>query len=172
MPDVFVPRDTIGFTSYLSNVLTKRLTIQYSFQYTDSNREKLSQFDSEESLLNHLRQQGVVEKFIQYADKKGVQRRNILIQKSYKLLEKNLYGNIIYNMLGQEAYIRYANESDPTVKAAIELLEKGETFPKAPLTIEQPKTEKKNERKKKSTAQVDSTGENPILRLYATNSFG
>ena len=171
MPDVFVPQDTIGITSYLSSVLGKGLSIQFSFQYTDSNRDKLSQFDSEEALLNYLRHQGVVEKFIQYADKKGVQRRNILIQKSYKLLEKNLYGNIIYNMLGREAYIRYANESDPTVKAAIELLEKGEAFPKAPVTIEQPKTEKKNERKKKRTAQVDSTRENPVLRLYATSSF-
>lgn len=171
MPDVFVPQDTTGVTSYLSNVLGKGLTILFSFQYTDTNREKLSQFDSEESLLNYLRHQGVVEKFIQYADKKGVQRRNILIQKSYKLLERNLYGNIIYNMLGKEAYIRYANESDPTVKKAIELLEKGEAFPKAPAVIERPKTEKKNERKKKRTAQADSTGENPVLRLYATRSF-
>lgn len=171
MPDVFVPQDTTGVTSYLSNVLNKGLTIQFSFQYTDMNREKLSQFDSEGSLLNYLRNQGVVEKFIQYADKKGVQRRNILIQKSYKLLEKNLYGNIIYNMLGKEAYIRYLNESDPTVKQAIELLEKGEAFPKAPAVIERPKTEKKNEGKKKRTAQADSTGENPILRLYATSSF-
>lgn len=171
MPDVFVPQDTTGVTSYLSNVLNKGLTIQFSFQYTDTNREKLSQFDSEGSLLNYLRNQGVVEKFIQYADKKGVQRRNILIQKSYKLLEKNLYGNIIYNMLGKEAYIRYLNESDPTVKQAIELLEKGEAFPKAPAVIERPKTEKKNEGKKKRTAQADSTGENPILRLYATSSF-
>lgn len=171
MPDVFVPQDTTGVTSYLSTVLSKGLTIQFSFQYTDMNREKLSQFESEESLLNYLRHQGVVEKFIQYADKKGVQRRNILIQKSYKLLEKNLYGNIIYNMLGREAYIRYSNESDQTVKAAIELLEKGEAFPKAPAVIEGPKTEKKNEGKKKRTAQADSTGENPVLRLYATSSF-
>lgn len=171
MPDVFVPQDTTGVTSYLSTVLSKGLTIQFSFQYTDMNREKLSQFESEESLLNYMRHQGVVEKFIQYADKKGVQRRNILIQKSYKLLEKNLYGNIIYNMLGREAYIRYSNESDQTVKVAIELLEKGEAFPKAPAVIEGPKTEKKNEGKKKRTAQANSTGENPVLRLYATSSF-
>lgn len=171
MPDVFVPQDTTGITSYLSNVLSKGLTIWFSFQYTDTNREKLSQFDSEESLLNYLRHQGIVEKFIQYAEKKGVQRRNILIQKSYKLLEKHLYGNIISNMLGREAYIRYANESDQTVKKAIELLEKGEAFPKAPAVIERPKTEKKNEGKKKRTAQADSTRENPVLRLYATSSF-
>lgn len=171
MPDVFVPQDTTGVTSYLSSVLSRGLTIQFTFQYTDSNREKLSQYETSESLLNYLQHQGIIEKFVQYADKKGVQRRNILIQKSYKLLEKNIYGNIIYNMLGKEEYIRYFNESDQTVKKAVELLEKGEAFPKAPAVVEQPQVEKKNEGKKKRTAQVDITDENPVLRLYATSTF-
>lgn len=166
MPDVFVPQDTTGVSSYLTEVLSKGLTIQFSFQYTDSNRDKLKQYDTEESLLAYLSKQGIVEQFIRYADSKGIKRRNILIQKSHKLLEKNLYGNIIYNMLGKEAYIKYFNTSDPTVKKAVEILEKGEAFPKAPLTQE-PQKGPKNERKKKTTAQADSTGENKILRFYA-----
>lgn len=166
MPDVFVPQDTTGVSSYLTEVLSKGLTIQFTFHYTDSNRDKLKQYDSEESLLNYLSKQGIVEQFIRYADSKGIKRRNILIQKSYKLLEKNLYGNIIYNMLGREAYIKYFNTSDPTVKKAVEILEKGEAFPKAPLTQE-PQKEPKNERKKKTTAQADSRRENKVLRLYA-----
>lgn len=166
MPDVFVPQDTTGVSSYLTEVLSKGLTIQFTFHYTDSNRDKLKQYDSEESLLNYLSKQGIVEQFIRYADSKGIKRRNILIQKSYKLLEKNLYGNIIYNMLGREAYIKYFNTSDPTVKKAVEVLEKGEAFPKAPLTQE-PQKEPKNERKKKTTAQADSRRENKVLRLYA-----
>lgn len=166
MPDVFVPQDTTGVSSYLTEVLSKGLTIQFTFHYTDSNRDKLKQYDSEESLLNYLSKQGIVEQFIRYADSKGIKRRNILIQKSYKLLEKNLYGNIIYNMLGREAYIKYFNTSDPTVKKAVEILEKGEAFPKAPLTQE-PQKEPKNERKKKTTAQADIRRENKVLRLYA-----
>lgn len=166
MPDVFVPQDTTGVSSYLTEVLSKGLTIQFSFQYTDSNRDKLKQYDTEESLLAYLSKQGIVEQFIRYADSKGIKRRNILIQKSHKLLEKNLYGNIIYNMLGKEAYIKYFNTSDPTVKKAVEILEKGEAFPKAPLTQE-PQKGSKNERKKKTTAQADSTGENKVLRFYA-----
>jgi len=35
-------------------------------------------------------------------------------------------------MLGKEAYIQYLNQSDQTVKKAVELLESGEAFPKAP----------------------------------------
>ena len=95
MPDVFVPQDTTGVTSYLSTVLNKGLTILFTFQYTDNNREKLSKYDTEESLVNYLRQQGLVEQFVRYAETKGVKRRNILIQKSYKLLEKNIFGNMI-----------------------------------------------------------------------------
>lgn len=157
MPDVFVPQDTIGISSYLSTVSSKGLINQFTFQYTDNHRDKLSQYDTAESLINYMRQQGVIEQFIRYAESKGVKRRNILIQKSYKLLEKSIYGSIVYNVLGQEAYIKYRNQADPTVQKAIELLEKGEAFPKAPELIKDPKMNKKNEGKKKRTAQADIT---------------
>ena len=49
--------------------------------------------------------------------------------KSRRLFEMSLYGNIIYNMLGMEAYVEYLNESDKTVLKAVEILEKGESFP-------------------------------------------
>ena len=76
-----------------------------------------------EEQLNYLRRQGLVDQFVRFADSKGVKRRNILIQKSYQLLEKYIYGNIIYNMLGLEAYLQYFNKSDSTVNKGIEILE-------------------------------------------------
>lgn len=82
--------------------------------------------------MKYLRHQGIVEQFVRFADSKGVKRRNLLIHKSYKLLERSLYGNIIYNILGREQYIRYINQSDTTVKKALDILERGEAFPKAP----------------------------------------
>lgn len=167
MPDVFVPQDTTGVSSYLTSVLSKGLTYQYTFQYTDRNRAVLSEFTDEESLIKHLRRQGLMEQFVRYAEDKGVKRRNILIQKSYKLLEKNIYGHIIYNILGKENYIKYFNKTDETVKVGLELLENGEAFPKAPAVVEQPATPKKDEGKKKTTAQTDSKEENRNVWLYA-----
>lgn len=131
MPDIFVPQDTLGLTSYSSEVFNKGLTVQFAFQYTDKNRSKLKSFDTEPSLLTYLKRDGVMEQFIRFAESKGVRRRNILIQKSYKKLERNVYGNIIYNMLGREAYIKYFNETDPTVIEAVKVLDKGEAYPKA-----------------------------------------
>ena len=157
-----MPQDTTGVTSYLSTVIGRGLTLQFTFQYTDANRKKLNQYETEEELLNYLRRQGLVEQFVRFAESKGVKRRNILIQKSYKLLERNIYGNIIYNMLGLEAYLQYFNKTDATVSKGIEILEKGEAFPKAPVAVEEEEAAKdQKDGKKKRTAQVYRITEDP-----------
>lgn len=161
MPDVFVPQDTTGVSSYLSTVISRGLTLQFTFQYTDSNREKLSEFETEEELLNYLRHQGIIEQFIRFADNKGVKRRNILIQKSYQLLERTIYGNIIYNILGMEAFIKYFNKTDATVNKGIELLHNGEAFPKAPEKTDEDLKKDKKDGKKKRTAQGYGITEDP-----------
>lgn len=135
MPDVFVPQDTTGISSYLIEVSNKGLILQFSFQYSDRNRQKLSECKDETEMLKYLRRQGLLEQFIRYADSKGVKRRNLLINRSRKLLERNLYGNIIYNILGRQEYIRYINHSDATVLKALEILNNGEAFPQPPAPM-------------------------------------
>ena len=150
MPDVFVPQDTTGVTSYLIDVSNRGLLIQFSFRYTDQNRQKMLKYEDEESLNKYLLRQGIVDQFIRFADSKGIKRRNLLIQKSHKLLEKYLCGNIIYNMLGREQYIRYLNHDDEAVKKALDILERGEAFPKAPEATA-PTEKRKNNGKEKRT---------------------
>ena len=132
MPDIFVPQDTTGMTSYFRMADNRGLTIRYSFYYTDTNRSKLQKYETAAELLAYLKTQNILEKFAAWAEKKGLKRRNNLMQKSRKLFELSLYGNIIYNVLGMEASIQYMNQSDNTVLKALEVLEKGESFPKAP----------------------------------------
>ena len=163
MPDVFVPRDTTGVTSYLMEVSNKGLLIQFSFQYTDRNRAKLNEFSSETELQKYLEKQNIVEQFVRFAAQKGVKRRNLLISKSRKLLERNLYGNIIYNMQGKESFIRYINQDDATVLKALEILERGEAFPQAPETM---KGEEENDNREKRTAQVYHRIKNPARSFH------
>lgn len=132
MPDIFVPQDTTGITSYFRMAASRGLIIRYTLDYTDKNRSTLQQYSTPDSMADYLKTQKLLEKFASYAEKKGLKRRNILMYKSKKLFDENLYGNIIYNMLGIEAYIEYSNHTDKTVQKALEVLEKGESFPKAP----------------------------------------
>ena len=132
MPDIFVPQDTTGMTSYFRMAANRGLIIRYTFDYTDQNRSTLQKYDTPEKMEAYLKGQNLLNKFAAWAEKKGLKRRNNLMMKSHRLFEMSLYGNIIYNMLGMEAYVEYLNESDKTVLKAVEILEKGESFPQAP----------------------------------------
>ena len=132
MPDIFVPQDTTGMTSYFRMAANRGLIIRYTFDYTDQNRSTMQKYDTPEKMEAYLKGQNLLNKFAAWAEKKGLKRRNNLMMKSRRLFEMSLYGNIIYNMLGMEAYVEYLNESDKTVLKAVEILEKGESFPQAP----------------------------------------
>lgn len=132
MPDIFVPQDTTGMTSYFRMAANRGLIIRYTFDYTDQNRSTLQKYDTPEKMEAYLKGQNLLNKFAAWAEKKGLKSRNNLMMKSRRLFEMSLYGNIIYNMLGMEAYVEYLNESDKTVLKAVEILEKGESFPQAP----------------------------------------
>ena len=135
MPDYFIPADTTGMTSYFQMARNRGLTVQFSFNYTDKNQTALQKHTEWRPLLKFLKTQNVLEQFVRFAEEKGLKRRNIMIAKSKELLELNLYGNIIYNMLDMQAYIEYLNESDKPVLKAIEVLDKKEAFPKAPKQV-------------------------------------
>lgn len=130
MPDIFIPHDTTGYTSYYAEVAKRGLLTQYPFQYTDKNRAVLSQYPTMESLYAYLQTQDLLEQLVDHATQKGVKRRNNLIRKSREVMEGILYGNVIYNMLGMEEYVKYLNLTDPTVLKAVEVLDKGESRPR------------------------------------------
>jgi carboxyl-terminal processing protease len=150
MPDIFVPQDTIGMTSYFRMAINRGLTVQFCFQYTDQNRAKLQKYDNADDLLKYLKTQNILEKFARFAESKGLKRRNILMYKAKEHFDRNLYGNIIYNMLNMEEYLKYLNQSDKTVLKALEILEKEEAFPKAPEQKLEP-----NEGTEKTIAQAN-----------------
>ena len=129
MPDIFVPQDTAGYTSYYASVARMGLFTQFPFQYTDKHRQQLSHYTTMEELLAHLKQQNLLEEFIQHATSKGIKRRNNLISQSRTLMEEILYGNVIYNMFGMQEYTQFLNLTDPAVLKAVEVLEKGQSRP-------------------------------------------
>ena len=167
MPDIFVPQDTTGITSYFTMAANRGLTVQFCFQYTDKNRQKLSQYKTGEELLKYLKTQNILEKFAQFAENKGLKRRNLLMNKSKELFNRNLYGNIIYNMLNMEEYLKFMNQSDPTVQKALEVLRAGESFPQAP----EQKPEEAYERTEKTIAQANQRGEKPSAEREANGDF-
>lgn len=138
-PDIFVPEDTTNMTSYYKQAAMSGLILQFAFIYTDDNRLKMNNFKEMTALADYLRKQNLVDKFATYAEKNGLQRRNLMIRKSYGLLNKYINSRIIYNMLDEQAWMEYLNIGDPVVGAALNVFRRHEAFPKKSVTQQHPK---------------------------------
>ncbi|MDE6076413.1 MAG: S41 family peptidase, partial [Muribaculaceae bacterium] len=87
MPDIFVPEDTTGFTSYYINVANKGLVQKYAYSVADKYRDLLKGSKSLERLLKILpRDNTLLENFVNFAVKNGVPARWYYINQSRQLL--------------------------------------------------------------------------------------
>ena len=120
-PDIFIAEDTTDVTSYYKQASLSGQILLFAFDYTDENRQKLSQYNTIPELAAYLKKQGIVDKFATYADKHGLKRRNLMIQRSYRLLERYITSRIVYNMLKEDAWIEYLNQDDPAIKEAVKV---------------------------------------------------
>ena len=133
-PDIFVAEDTVGMTSYYKQAAMSGLILQYAFNYTDNNRIKLNSFKDMMDLSKYLVSQNTVEQFAAFADRNGLKRRNLMIRKSHKLLERFINSRIIYNMLDEQAWTEYVNLDDPAIAAAMRVFKNNAAFPKKPVS--------------------------------------
>lgn len=145
-PDIFVAEDTLGMTSYYKQAAMSGLILQYAFNYTDNNRKKLNTFGSMTEMSKYLVGQNTVEQFAAFADKNGLKRRNLMIRKSHKLLERFINSRIIYNILDEQAWTEYINQDDPTIATALRVFERKEAFPKKPVNKAPTKPHKKRKK--------------------------
>lgn len=129
IPDVFVPRDTVGMTSYFKEAYLRGLMYQFAYVYTDNHRRKLEKMESLDLLVAYLKKSDVVEQFVEYADQNGLKRRNLMVRKSYSLFENYLTGYIVDDVLGTEAAVEYTNRTDPAMRRALEILQANAAFP-------------------------------------------
>ena len=87
------------------------------------------------TLSKYLVGQNTVEDFAAFAEKNGLKRRNLMIRKSHKLLERYINSRIIYNILDEQAWTEYINLDDPTVATALRVFKNNAAFPKKPVKV-------------------------------------
>lgn len=132
-PDIFIPEDTLDMTSYYKEASMSGLILQYAFNYSDENRQRLADMTTVKEMETYLKKQNVVDKFAAYAEKNGLKRRNLMIQKSHKLLERFLVSRIIYNIHSEQAWTEYLNQDDPSIIEALRLFRENAAFPQKPV---------------------------------------
>ncbi|NNC84663.1 MAG: S41 family peptidase, partial [Bacteroidia bacterium] len=104
MPDIFVPLDTTGTSSYYNKVAAQGLIVQYAYDYVDANRSELNDYSSYSHFNSNFQiTDAVLSNFISYAENNGVKPIGKEIEISDELIRTRIKAFIsrqLYQNLG------------------------------------------------------------------------
>lgn len=129
MPDIFMPRDTVGINSYYRSLANNDFIQEYAMLYSDLNRNKLSEFSTYEELADFLQKQPLLINLVSYADNNGIRPRPYYIQQSKKLFEEQLVSYIVRNFFGEEGFYPVFLQGDSQFIKSVELINLGMASP-------------------------------------------
>ena len=152
MPDLFIPRDTSGVTSYFTNVVNSGVLNLFALDYSDKNFNKLASFKTYQELYNYLQQQPLLSDFVSFAESKGIKRRETLIRISGPLILKQIEAYIVRNFFDDDGFYPIFQNDDVTLQEAVKVLREGKSVP----TLE--KKEEKSDNDHISGIQTNGSG--------------
>ncbi len=131
MPDIFVPRDTIGLNSYYISLSNSGSIREFSFNYADTHRSELKKFKTWQEAQKYLSSQPLAYQLANYAVTKGIRKRPYLLEECRSILQMQLEAIIIRNLFSDEGFYSILNDYDILIKKAVEQIEKDKATPDA-----------------------------------------
>jgi C-terminal peptidase (prc) len=129
MPDIFIPRDTNRVTSYYLSVVNSNVLFQFTLEYSDHNRTRLSSYSTYEELYAYLLRQPLLEQFVEYAESNDIKRRPTLIDISKDMLLNFIHSVVVRNFFYNAGYYPIYQKNDVTLQRAVQVLENGNRHP-------------------------------------------
>jgi carboxyl-terminal processing protease len=122
MPDIFIPVDTTGRSSYFLAV--RPLIYRFALNYTETKRETLQKYTEAGEMEKFLDKQALLDQFTDFASKNGVRKDTEGLKLSGKIIHIQLKAYIARNILDTKGFYPIWKELDVTLKYAIEYMNK------------------------------------------------
>lgn len=123
MPDVFMPLDTVGMSDYYRKVWNTNVLYRYTMEFTDRHRAEMDAVSSLAELDTLLSRGDLVENFVTYAERNGVERDDVGLAMSREIIEAQLRAYIGRNALHDDAGFYYnIYPIDKTMQRAVKEL--------------------------------------------------
>ena len=144
IPDIFVPNDTSGITSYYVNVVNANMMQRFAMQYCDINREAIAEMADYNELMSCMpSNDALLSDFVRFASQHGIPARWYYINISRNLIINQLRALIARDAFGNQAFYPVFNTADKTVAEAIKALKSGKAeFP----IVDEQESEKKSKK--------------------------
>jgi len=122
MPDIFIPVDTTGRSSYFLAV--RPLIYRFALNYTETKRQTLQKYTEAGEMEKFLDKQALLDQFTDFASKNGVRKDTEGLKLSGKIIHIQLKAYIARNILDTKGFYPIWKELDVTLKYAIEYMNK------------------------------------------------
>ena len=123
IPDIFVPSDTSGITSYYINVSNAGLLQKYAYSYSEINREDFSKLEDYKQFLRILpSNNNILNDFVSFAAENGVPARWYYINMSKELIVNQIKALIARDIFGSEAFYPIYNKNDKMIQKAVKAI--------------------------------------------------
>ena len=107
MPDIFIPIDTLYTSAYYNKVWDSNVLYRYTIDFTDRHRKEIDAITTLEELDALLASENLVEEFVKYAERNGVERDAAGLAKSRRVIEAQIRAYIGRNTMSDEAGFYY-----------------------------------------------------------------
>ena len=124
MPDVFMPLDTVGMSDYYRKVWNTNVLYRYTMEFTDRHRAEMDAVSSLAELDALLSRGDLVENFVAYAERNGVERDDVGLAMSREIIEAQLRAYIGRNAMDDESGFYYnIYPIDDVLRRSVEVLQ-------------------------------------------------
>lgn len=121
MPDIFVPADTAGRSTYFNKIYQQGTVYQFAFQYSDQHRSHLTSLKTAAEIEKWLDNQKVLDSFVRFAAGKGIPYDAEGLKASGHIIETQVKAYIARNIIGEEGFYPIIQQIDKTLLKAIEV---------------------------------------------------
>lgn len=122
MPDLFVPVDTSGISTYFLQV--RPYIYQFSLTYTENHRDVLKRYTEPGELEKHLNIQNLMDQFNEFTAAKGIKSDPSGLTTSGNIIHTQIKAYIARNILDNKGFYPIWEKIDTTLKYAVKYLEK------------------------------------------------
>ncbi|WP_299826444.1 S41 family peptidase [uncultured Pontibacter sp.] len=119
MPDVFVPRDTMALTQYLSQLYNNNIMREYALNYYRDNRKALEKMSFDKFNKNFEVTDKMLQDIVQMSKKADVAYKTDEFNRSKELIRNNLKAFIARSLYGNKGFFPVLHEQDEEFQQAL-----------------------------------------------------
>ncbi len=129
IPDVFVPLDTTGSSTYFSKLIRSGVFNRFSLNYVNDNRTSLQKkYSTFENYKKNFNPEKVVKDLIKMGEAEDVPFDKENYEKAEKTILIRLKANIAQNLFEQSKFYEIINELNDELQVALKVLDEGKEF--------------------------------------------